>query len=158
MTEVAISRARGTDLAAILADYPRFWGAREQPRFLHHPMFITEFGDTAFVARRPDGQILAYLLGFIAPTGDAYIHLVAVRDDARGQGMARRLYATFAEAAVGRGARALKAITSPGNAESLTFHQALGFTLTPVEDYGGAGQARVVMRRKLGSSGAAAPR
>jgi ribosomal protein S18 acetylase RimI-like enzyme len=149
MTEVTIGRARDTDLAGILADYPRFWGDRERPRYLHHPMFVIEFGDTAFVARRADGQILAYLLGFVAPTRDAYIHFIAVRDDARGQGLARRLYATFTEAAVARGARALKAITSPGNEGSLAFHRALGFTLTPAGDYGGAGQARVVMRKPL---------
>jgi hypothetical protein len=51
---------------------------------------------------------------------------------------------------VARGARALKAITSPGNEGSLAFHRALGFTLTPAGDYGGAGQARVVMRKELG--------
>ena len=66
MTEVAIGRARDTDLAEILEDFPRFWGDRAGPRALHHPMFVIEFGDTAFVARR-DGQILAYLLGFVAP-------------------------------------------------------------------------------------------
>lgn len=152
MTEVTIGRARDTDLAEILEDYPRFWGDREGPRALHHPMFVIEFGDTAFVARRADGQILAYLLGFVAPTHDAYVHFIAVRDDARGLGLARRLYETFTEVAVGRGARALKAITSPENEGSLAFHRALGFTLTLAEDYGGAGRARVVMRKVLAGS------
>ncbi len=142
MTEVTIGRARDTDLAEILEDYPRFWGDREGPRALHHPMFVIEFGDTAFVARRADGQI-------VAPTRDAYVHFVAVRDDARGLGLARRLYETFTEVATARGAGAVKAITSPGNEGSLAFHRALGFTLTLVEDYGGAGQARVVMRMVL---------
>ena len=149
MTEVTIGRARDTDLAEILEDYPRFWGDREGPRALHHPMFVVEFGDTAFVARRADGQILAYLLGFVAPTRDAYVHFVAVRDDARGLGLARQLYETFTLVAVARGAGALKAITSPENAGSLAFHHALGFTLTLAGDYGGAGQARVVMRKVL---------
>jgi hypothetical protein len=36
MTEVAIGRARDTDLAEILEDYPRFWGDRAGPRALHH--------------------------------------------------------------------------------------------------------------------------
>jgi predicted GNAT superfamily acetyltransferase len=163
MTEVAIGRARDTDLAEILEDYPRFWGDRAGPRALHHPMFVIEFGDTAFVARR-DGQILAYLLGFVAPTRDAYVHFIAVRDDARGLGLARRLYETFTAVAIARGAGALKAITSPDNEGSLAFHRALGFTLTLAEDYGGAGQARVVMRKVLtgsvgptGSVGSARP-
>jgi predicted GNAT superfamily acetyltransferase len=63
-------------------------------------MFVIEFGDTAFVARR-DGQILAYLLGFVAPTRDAYVHFIAARDDARGLGLARRLYETFTAGSVG---------------------------------------------------------
>ena len=48
-----------------------------------------------------------------------------------------------------RGAVALKALTSPGNEGSQAFHRSLGFTLTRVEDYGGAGQARMVMRKPL---------
>jgi predicted GNAT superfamily acetyltransferase len=149
MTEVTIGRARATDLAEILDSYPRFWGDREGPRSLHHPMFVVEFGDTALVARRAGGPVLGYLLGFVAPSRDGYIHAVAARDDARGVRLARRLYDTFTEAAVARGAVALKAITSPENEASLAFHGALGFTLTPVEDYGGTGQARVVMRKVL---------
>jgi hypothetical protein len=29
---------------------------RDLPRPLHHPVFFCEFGDTAFVVRRPRGQ------------------------------------------------------------------------------------------------------
>jgi ribosomal protein S18 acetylase RimI-like enzyme len=149
MPEVSIDRVRDTDLAAILRDFARYWGDRERLRPLHHPMFVVEFGDTALAARGPDGQVLGYLLGFVAPTRDGYIHLVAVRDDARGLGLARRLYDTFTELAVARGAVALKALTSPENEGSQTFHRALGFTLTRVDDYGGAGQTRMIMRKAL---------
>ena len=149
MTEVTIGRARDTDLAAILRDFPRYWGDRERLRLLHHPMFVLEFGDTALAARRADGQLLSYLLGFVTPSRDGYVHLVAVRDDARGLGLARRLYGTFTDASLTRGALALKAITSPENAESQAFHRALGFTLTRADDYGGTGRARVVMRKDL---------
>ena len=69
------------------------------PRSLHHPMFFCEFGDTAFAARRPGGEIAGYLLGFVAP-GEA-----------------------FAAAAAGRGATVLKAITSPENEGSIAFHR-----------------------------------
>jgi ribosomal protein S18 acetylase RimI-like enzyme len=96
-------------------------------------MFFCEFGDTALVARQAS-QIVGYLLGFVGPAGDGYIHLVAVRDDARTLGIGRRLYEKFAAAAAVRGATALKAITSPQ-------------TLAP--DYAGSGQARIVMRRHL---------
>ena len=79
-------------------------------------MFFLEFGDTAFVARDPGrGEIAGYLLGFVAPSGDGYIHFVAVRDDSRTLGLGRRLYEAFENAARERGAVALKAITSPEN-------------------------------------------
>lgn len=149
VTEITIERAREADLGEILRNYHRFWGDRELPRHLHHPMFVVEFGDTAFVARSADGEIAGYLLGLIAPTGDGYIHFVAVRDDARGLGLGRRLYETFTEAALKRGAFALKAITSPQNETSIAFHRTLGFEIAPVDNYGGSGQARVIMRRPL---------
>jgi ribosomal protein S18 acetylase RimI-like enzyme len=144
-----IDRARDGDLAEILRNFMRFWGDRELLRHLHHPMFFCEFGDTAFVARR-GGQIVGYLLGFVAPTGDGYIHFVAVRDDARGLGLGRRLYETFAAVAEQRGAIALKAITSPENAASLAFHRQMGFAeMTLAPDYAGGGRTRIVMRRSL---------
>jgi len=151
MTEITIERARGGDLAEILRNFERFWGSRDLLRPLHHPVFFCEFGDTAFVARAAGGgEIAAYLLGFVAPTGDGYIHLVAVRDDCRAQGLGQRLYQTFTVAAAKRGATALKAITSPGNEASIAFHRRLGFTqMTLVPDYAGSGQVRVVMRRPL---------
>jgi ribosomal protein S18 acetylase RimI-like enzyme len=145
---ISIDRAEPADLAEILRDYARFWRT-ELPRHLHHPLFVCEFGDTAFVARREDGVIAGYLLGFVAPTGDGYVHLVATRDDARGLGLGRSLYEAFTEAARGRGAVALKAITNPENEGSLAFHRSLGFEATLVEDYGGSGRPRVVMRRAL---------
>lgn len=148
-TGITIERIRGGDLGEILRNYQRFWGDRELPRNLHHPMFVYEFGDTAFVARRADGDIVGYLLGFVAPTGDGYIHFVAVRDDARKLGLARRLYERFTSAARERGAVSLKAVSSPANEGSVAFHRRLGFEQTLVEDYGGAGRPRVVMRRPL---------
>jgi ribosomal protein S18 acetylase RimI-like enzyme len=114
-------------------------------------MFFLEFRDTAFVARdRGSGQIMGYLLGFVAPTGDGYIHFVAVRDDSRALGLGRMLYQTFEKAARGRGAVALKAITSPENERSAAFHKRVGFTeMLRAQDYGGSGRTRIVMRKPL---------
>src|ERR1039458_6235963 len=74
MSEITIGRARPGDLGEILRDYERFWGEHTLPRYLHHPMFVYEFGDTAFVARRAGGQIAGYLVRVVAPPGDGYIH------------------------------------------------------------------------------------
>ena len=151
MSDIRIEGVRDGDLAEILRNFERFWGDRDLPRYLHHPMFFLEFGDTAFVARDPGrGEIAGYLLGFVAPSGDGYIHFVAVRDDSRTLGLGRRLYEAFENAARERGAVALKAITSPENEGSAAFHNRVGFTeMTRIEDYGGGGRTRIVMRKPL---------
>jgi ribosomal protein S18 acetylase RimI-like enzyme len=151
MSDIAIEGVRDGDLAEILRNYERFWGDRELPRSLHHPMFFLEFGDTAFIARdRGSGEIAGYLLGFVAPAGDGYIHVVAVRDGSRTLGLGRRLYEVFEQAVRGRGAIALKAVTSPENERSVAFHERVGFTeMVRIEDYGGSGRTRIVMRKPL---------
>jgi ribosomal protein S18 acetylase RimI-like enzyme len=154
MTGITIERADASrgDLAEILRNYERFWGDRgEQLRYLHHPMFLLEFGDTAFVARRDeDREIAGYVLGFVGPAGYGYIHLVGVRDDARTHGVGRLLYDRFTEEALKRGATALKAITSPQNEVSLAFHTRMGFTeMERFDDYAGSGQVRIIMRKPL---------
>ena len=156
MSDVIIDRVRDGDLAEILRNFERFWSDQDL-RHLHHPIFFCEFADTALVARRSAGQasefvgqaseIAGYLLGFVAPTGDGYIHLVAIRDDARALGLGGRLYEQFAAVAAQRGATGLKAITSPENQGSIAFHRRMGFTPTLDPDYQGSGRARVIMRR-----------
>jgi ribosomal protein S18 acetylase RimI-like enzyme len=151
ISDIAIEGVRDGDLTEILRNFERFWGDRDLPRYLHHPMFFLEFRDTAFVARDlGNGEIAGYLLGFVAPTGDGYIHFVAVRDDSRTLGLGRALYETFEKAARERGAVALKAITSPENESSVAFHKRVGVTeMIRVEDYGGSGRTRIVMRKPL---------
>jgi hypothetical protein len=65
VTDVTIERAREDDPREILRNYERFWGDRDVPRKLHHPIFIDEFGDTAYLARRPRPR------GAFAPSGEA---------------------------------------------------------------------------------------
>ncbi|GIF67900.1 hypothetical protein Ais01nite_59350 [Asanoa ishikariensis] len=142
MTE--LRRATPTDLAAILADLPAYWGDRDV-RHLHHPMFVREFGDTAFVSGDVDG----YLFGFVAPAHVGYIHAVAVHERSRGSGLGRHLHAAFAAAARARGATRLKAITGAANADSIGFHERIGFTACLIPDYSGPGQDRVVLTRDL---------
>jgi GNAT superfamily N-acetyltransferase len=146
MTERAAPLRRATpgDLATIIADLPAYWDGRDV-RHLHHPMFVREFGDAAFVA----GAVHGYLFGFVAPAHVGYIHAVAVHREQRGTGLGRHLHAAFADAARARGATRLKAITGPGNTASIRFHERLGFTPELVADYGGPGQDRVVLTRLL---------
>ncbi|MEV6839640.1 GNAT family N-acetyltransferase [Streptomyces sp. NPDC051133] len=142
-----ITPADITDMHQLLADHPRYWGDRDL-RSLHLPALVQEFGETCLVARAEDG-IRGYLVGFVTPTGTGYVHLIATRDDARGTGLGRRLYAEFADVAHRQGARRLKAITSVGNTGSIAFHRRLGFDSEVVDDYDGPGAAMVVFRRDL---------
>uniref|UniRef100_UPI003F4950C5 GNAT family N-acetyltransferase n=1 Tax=Actinomadura sp. CA-154981 TaxID=3240037 RepID=UPI003F4950C5 len=142
-----ITPAEMTDIHHVLADRHRYWGERDL-RSLHLLALVHEFGETCLVARAED-EIHGYVIGFVTPAGTGYVHLIATRDDTRGTGLGRRLYAAFADAAYRQGARRLKAITSPGNATSIAFHRSLGFVVEIVDDYNGPGQARVVFHRDL---------
>ena len=125
------------DLARILGEIGEFWDDPDM-EFLHQALYVHEFGETSVLAVR-DGEIAGYLLGFVSPGGTGYIHAVAVRRKARGQGLAQTLYGRFAELVGARGAESLKAITRPSNEGSRAFHEALGFSVTRVEAYSPSG-------------------
>lgn len=145
--ETQIGPARIADIHQVLADHPRFWGDRDL-RSLHLLALVQEFGSTCLIARTKDG-IRGYLIGFVTPVGVGYVHLIATRDDARGSGLGRSLYAAFADAAQRQGAVRLKAITSVANTGSIAFHRTLGFDAHIEDDYNGPGQAMVVFTRPL---------
>jgi ribosomal protein S18 acetylase RimI-like enzyme len=147
------------DLSAILGELDDFWaeepeaGAERRPTpptrdmaFLHQALYVHEFGETSVLAER-DGRILGYLLGFVSQDGTGYIHAVAVRGEARGEGLARAMYERFEGLVRARGAHGLKAITAPENTGSRAFHEALGFSVEEVEGYSPSAGARLVFRR-----------
>lgn len=146
---VRIVPADVADLHQVLKDHARYWGERDL-RALHLTALVQEFGSTCLVARADD-DIRGYLFGFVTPDHTGYVHLVATRDDARGTGLGRSLYAAFVEAAERQGAVRLKAITSVTNEGSIAFHLSLGFDTRVVEDYDGPGRPRVVFTRELPS-------
>jgi GNAT superfamily N-acetyltransferase len=147
-----IETADITDLLEVIADHRRYWGERDL-RSAHLRALVKEFGATCFVARGTGSTgepgILAYLVGFVTPDATGYVHLIATRDDARGQGLAGRLYQEFATVARRQGAVRLKAITSLPNTGSVAFHRSQGFRDEIVEDYLGPGHPMVVFHRDL---------
>jgi len=148
MEEIRLRTVRIADLGVILDEIEQFWDERDTA-FLHQALYVHEFGETSVLAER-DGRIEGYLLGFVSQDRAGYIHAVAVRRSARGEGLARLMYARFEELVRARGADALKAITSPENAGSQAFHDALGFSIEEVPRYSPSGGARLVFRRSLG--------
>jgi ribosomal-protein-serine acetyltransferase len=135
------------DLRSILGELNEFWDGRDTA-FLHQALYVHEFGETSVLAERK-GRINGYLLGFVGQDSTGYIHAVAVRTGARGEGLARRMYERFEELVAARGAYRLKAITSPENTRSRTFHEALGFAVEEVEDYSPSGGTRLVFGKTL---------
>lgn len=135
------------DFHTVVEQHARYWGERDL-RSIHLAALVREFPATSLVAVAEDG-IRGYLFGFVTPAALGYVHLIAVRDDARGTGLGRRLYAAFIDAARTQGAQHLKAITSVTNAGSIAFHRSLGFDARIVEDYDGPERPRVVFTRAL---------
>ena len=137
------------DLAAILDELEDFWGSGRDMGFLHQALYVHEFGETSVLAER-DGRILGYLLGFVGQDGTGYVHAVAIRAEARGEGLGRRMYERFEELVTDRDAHRLKAITGPENVGSRAFHEALGFAVEEVEGYSPSAGARLVFTKPLG--------
>ncbi len=159
-SQLAIEPLTKADFDAVLRDFAAFWDD-DATRERHHPIFVYELGDGAFVIR-DDGVVVAYLLGFVARTSPtAYIHMVAVRRGWRRLGLASHLYRHFVAWAGRQGCRRLKATAAPGNQRSIAFHLAFGMTavgaaagggVPVVSDYGGPGLDRVVFEREIDSA------
>ena len=145
------------DFDQILLEIAEFWGD-DRTLHIHHPMFLYEFGNSAYVIKEGD-TVIAYLLGFISQTGPtAYVHLVGVRRSHQRNGLGHRLYEHFISFAKTQGCREIKAITTPDNLQSIKFHKSVGMELigSPnkdgipvVKDYSGPGRDRVVFRKNI---------
>lgn len=132
-----------TDFLAIVDDHDAFWD-NDLTYQLHHPLFLEEFGNTAYVIRN-DGLIVAYLFGLFSQTRPiAYVHLVAVREGHRRKGYARSLYEHFIEVGRKKGCSQLKATASPYNALSVGFHLKLGMSMQGESFEGGVEGVKVV--------------
>lgn len=133
----------------VLELLPEFWPERDV-RALHHSVWFRQFADTAMTARSADGALRGYLLACLTRRM-GYVHLIATHPAARGQGVARAMYAAFFTLAEAEGCTVTEAVTTPGNQASVAFHERVGFTATLVCDYAGPGQDRVhFVRRSAG--------
>lgn len=136
------------DYDYIVTVIDRWWGGPSVDRA--HPMFFYEFGEQALIAEE-NGEVVGFLLGFMVntlpPTG--YVNLVGIHPDYRRRGVGKALYEQFIERCRTGGAKRMKSITNPGNASSVSFHQALGFKVDEDPNYAGKGRARIVFTKDL---------
>lgn len=130
----------------VLELLPVFWNGRDV-RALHHPVWFRQFADAAVTARSEDGALRGYLLACLTRRV-AYVHIIATHPAARGQGVARAMYAAVFSSAAAAGCAVTEAVTTPGNRASVAFHERLGFRATLVPDYAGPGQDRIHFLRE----------
>lgn len=157
MMSMKIEKCTKADYDEILANISDFWGS-DRTLNIHHPMYIYEFGDSAYVIRGDD-KVIAYLFGFISqtsPTG--YVHLIGVRNNYQNRGLGSALYEHFIGYAKEKGCNKVKAMTIPANSLSIAFHKKIGMKLLGsknangvevVSDYSGRGQDRVVFEKDI---------
>ena len=115
-------------------------------------LFFLHFEGTSFVAEDEEGDLAAFLCGFLSQTDsdEAYIHFVGVSPEHRGGGVGRTLYERFFDEVRARGRSVVRCVTSPANEGSVTFHEALGFEIDRVaKDYDGPGEDRVLLVKRL---------
>jgi GNAT superfamily N-acetyltransferase len=145
------------DYDQIISNIEEFW-SDNRILYWHHPMFINEFGNTAFVVKERD-VVCAYLFGFFSQTQPiAYVQLIAVRNNYKRKGLGRKLYEHFISLAKSNKCLQIKAITRPTNELSIAFHKSIGMNLIGddhidgipvVLNYSGPGEHRVVFLKDV---------
>ncbi len=140
------------DHARVRAVLDRWWGgfggdAGSRERALLLPrLYFQHFATTSYLAEHPDGELAAFLIGFLSQSDPdvAYIHFAGVDPALHGRGVGSALYRRFFDVARAHGRRRVHCVTSPGNTGSQAFHRRLGFDARIQEDYDGPGLDRVV--------------
>ena len=148
---VTIRHVQPSDYGRVIQHVNAWWGGREMAPMLPRLFFI-HFESTSFVADREDGTLAGFLIGFLSQTDPetAYVHFIGVAPDERGSGLGRELYERFFETTRRSGRTLVRCVTAPENADSLAFHDALGFDQEGVAaNYDGAGASRVLLAKRL---------
>ena len=146
-----IRHAEPADYGRVIGRVNAWWGGRDMAPMLPR-LFFVHFEGTSYVVDDGDGQLAAFLIGFLSQTDpdEAYIHFVGVSPEHRGGGLGRQLYERFFEDARAAGRTRVTCVTSPVNEGSVGFHEALGFTSERVaHDYDGPGEDRVLFVKSL---------
>jgi ribosomal protein S18 acetylase RimI-like enzyme len=155
-------RPTETDHARIVELVDEWWGGRRM-RALLPRLWFQHFTGTSWVLEAPGGRLAGFIVAFISPDDPTtgYVHMVAADPNRRRAGIGRALYQRVFEDLRTRGVHRVKAITWPGNRQSVAFHRSLGFRVddgpgtqnlygTPAyTDYDGEGDDRVVFTHDL---------
>lgn len=161
-TDITYRRPTEADHRAIVGLVDEWWGGRR----IHHllpRLWFQHFTATSWLAETGAGRPAGFLVGFISPDDPttAYVHMIGTDPNLRRHGLGRELYGRFNADVAERGAVRVRAITWPGNHQSVAFHRALGFELVDgpgsqnlygtlaFPDYDYPGDDRAVFERSL---------
>jgi ribosomal protein S18 acetylase RimI-like enzyme len=148
---VRIRHAEPSDYGRVIGVVNTWWSGRQMAPMLPK-LFFVHFEGTSFVAEDEDGELAGFLVGFLSQTHDeeAYVHFVGVDPRRRGSGLGRELYERFFDAVRAEGRSVVRCVTSPVNADSVAFHESIGFRVERVdENYDGSGESRVLLVRQV---------
>ena len=151
-----IRHAAPSDYGRVIQHVNAWWGVRSGEadyRPILPKLFFLHFEGTSFVAEDEEGRLVAFLIGFVSQSDpeEAYVHFVGVAPEHRGSGIGTALYERFCSVVAAHGCTRVRCVTSPLNEESVSFHEALGFTVeSVVPDYDGPGEDRVLFVKQLG--------
>ena len=91
-----IRHAEPADYGRVIGRVNAWWGGRDMAPMLPQ-LFFVHFEGTSYVVDDEDGQLAAFLIGFLSQTDpdEAYVHFVGVAPERRGEGLGRQLYERF---------------------------------------------------------------
>lgn len=137
----------------------KWWGGRQMADMLPK-LFFDHFNNTSFIAEE-DGEIVGFLIGFLSQThsDEAYIHFVGVHPEYRKHNIGKTVYNQFFNVVKEEKRKVVRAVTSPVNKVSISYHTRMGFDIEQgdktidgikvKEDYDGPDQDRVLFVKEL---------
>jgi ribosomal protein S18 acetylase RimI-like enzyme len=161
-TSITFRRPVEDDHLHVVGVVDEWWGGRRM-RALLPRLWFQHFTGTSWIAEDDQGRLAGFVVAFISQDDPStgYIHMVAADPNRRRGGVGRALYQHVFDDLGARGVVRVKAVTWPGNRQSVAFHTSIGFRvddgpgtqnlygIPAYADYDGDGDDRVVFTRDL---------
>jgi ribosomal-protein-alanine N-acetyltransferase len=124
--QITVEPMRRRDIGAIQAiervSYPRPW----TPAVFESEIELSRRGDRHYIVARREGRLVGYA-GLMFVVGDAHVTNIACAPDHRRSGVATRLLAELAWAAIERGCQALTLEVRASNTGAQALYRQFGF-------------------------------
>ena len=160
--DIRLRRPVEADHRFLVNSVDDWWGGRKMHMLLPR-LWFQHFTGTSWIAEDDQGRLAGFVVAFISQDDPStgYIHMVAADPNRRRGGVGRALYQHVFDDLGARGVARVKAVTWPGNRQSVAFHTSIGFRvddgpgtqnlygIPAYADYDGDGDDRVVFTRDL---------